>query len=797
MPMYYVISEKTAEQGRPPPGIAARSAPLFYHVAVGGQLPKGAGADVVDRAAADFKSSLQAAAACLAPEQTSAMSAAAGLAPGTAQPGLRVALLVASACMFHARLDAAARDGALSRLGGAGGLAAPRTVGGCAHSPRSTPVGDLADAWETWQNAGYRSVFGTARAVILAAGPAGVTDEFAVRCCDAALAASRSLPAYRHDLLGRVFHRMLGESRNSGAFYTSTAAAALLAGLAIPSGIRPDLSRYRVVDPACGTGTLLMAAAARLADLHGGGAETGRALIEDVISGYDADAAAVHMAAATLAMTSPGVSFGDMGVHRVRVGLTAGAATAGSLELFDQPDKGRYREDRLPAWPASHQVDTGEDVLTARKHDLVIMNPPFTRDSLRIDHLGPEAEKAVKAREREIFARTPVYRAHSGGMFLMLGDRLCADDDGTLALVYPTASCGAPSASGVWGHLLSVFHLETAVTSHDPERIAFSENTTINETLFVLRRLNDGNRNRPTRFVNLAVNPDNAPDATRLAELLADGGQSGPWMSTLWDRGRLLAGDWTPARFYSKFLAQAAWGWFAPGGAGFAPLSDMADIGPAGNRIRDAYAKSSAPDRLGRRALWNIDTAATRTLAAAPDCFIHPKPGKQALADSYWRQRGRLLLPMRFSVPTMRLGAAVSDQDAVGSGWVPARPKPGPADPRLWEKAMCVYLNSTVGLMAAWVRWNPKTLTYPYISLEEMRRIPAPAFDDAQAADLAAVFDDQKLETQLPLSEPDGPRRMLDEAVVSVLGRVDGEVLARCRRELAREPSVTRRRASD
>ena len=37
----------------------------------------------------------------------------------------------------------------------------------------------------------------------------------------------------RHDLLGRIFHRVLDTARYDGSYYTSTAAAVLLASLAL------------------------------------------------------------------------------------------------------------------------------------------------------------------------------------------------------------------------------------------------------------------------------------------------------------------------------------------------------------------------------------------------------------------------------------------------------------------------------------------------------------------------------------------------------------------------------------
>ena len=72
----------------------------------------------------------------------------------------------------------------------------------------------------------------------------------------------------RHDLAGRIFNRLISERKLLAAFYTSIPASTLLAGLALSPDRWPqvqwdsteEISELRVVDPACGTGTLLMAA---------------------------------------------------------------------------------------------------------------------------------------------------------------------------------------------------------------------------------------------------------------------------------------------------------------------------------------------------------------------------------------------------------------------------------------------------------------------------------------------------------------------------------------------------------
>ena len=72
----------------------------------------------------------------------------------------------------------------------------------------------------------------------------------------------------RHDLAGRIFNRLISERKLLAAFYTSIPASTLLAGLALSLdrwshvdwSNAAGISKLRVVDPACGTGTLLMAA---------------------------------------------------------------------------------------------------------------------------------------------------------------------------------------------------------------------------------------------------------------------------------------------------------------------------------------------------------------------------------------------------------------------------------------------------------------------------------------------------------------------------------------------------------
>ena len=768
----------------------------------------------IDETARKFRASLEAA----ADQLTAAMTVAAvrvsnipvpsaGGRKADDYPRLRLALLVASAALFHANLDRIQprrpkTDSRSEERPPYKGEWPPARLQDCIKEDNCAAA--LTAAWETFLALDYKPVFKLAVDVLNALSPGPKTHRFAQLCAGAGLRAAGSLAGRRHDLLGRVFHWILDTAANTGAFYTSDAAATLLAGLTIRPSDAARLDDLTVVDPACGTGTLLMAVAKRLGFLNpeARGEVGGRHLIENVLHGYDIEAAAIQMAAVALGLLNPKVTFERMEIHQPLYGTDDfGTGIAGSLEFY-----GERAAVSLYA-PVSQQVDTGqEQVLQAESHDLVIMNPPFTRDSLRHDHLGVQQEKAVKARETELFKGAPAGPRHSGGMFLLLADRLCDTEDGTVALVYPTASCGAPSARPVWERLLENFHLETVVTSHDPRRIYFSENTSISECLFVLRRLNKDNRNQPTIFVNLKSNPDKASDAVAVADEICSGAIKG----VSWRRDRIEKNDWTPVKFLSPYLIQATTDWFADGSLGCVALGDLAEVGPDGRSTQLTYKRGdiAEPDEHGRWGLWfnNQERPATtgappkQTMRVRPDCSLLRKPNTKKrnmadLADGYWEQRGRLLLPTRIRTGIARTFAVRLVEPVLGSSWVPARHR-GLSAPDSWEMAMCAYLNSTTGILAQIWASSPKVFGRPAMPLAGMRNIPVPDFDEAQVAALADHFQrvaDRPL-MRLRDQEDDLVRASLDETLCATLGW-DREEVEKARFALAAEPSVTGRPA--
>ena len=191
---------------------------------------------------------------------------------------------------------------------------------------QDTAINAYREAWRAILAVDYRPVFETGRAA-LAALPADPDTGQAVRhLAEVVARVSERVSGLRHDLLGRIFHRVLDTARYDGSFYTSTAAAVLLASLAIREQDADwsdpnSVAALPICDPACGTGTLL--------------------------------------------------------------GVFNGIPYLGSLDFLSG-------QARLAAWPsATQQVESQQGTAEPPPPmDLVIMNPPFTRDSLRHDQLS-------------------------------------------------------------------------------------------------------------------------------------------------------------------------------------------------------------------------------------------------------------------------------------------------------------------------------------------------------------------------------------------------------------------------
>ncbi len=700
-------------------------------------------------------------------------------------------LVVASAAMFHARLGPYLKD-------------LERKIELLPDDLREKPwpparledlsrdsdiIGSLRSAWRMILSVDYGPIFETAIAVL---DRTTRDPNFTVAIREVVYSAhyvASEVEGLRHDLLGRIFHAVLDKARYDGSFYTTTAAATLLAGIAIRD--RDDVSskvdNMKIVDPACGTGTLLMAAAERLKDVAPELKDS--TLVEYVLTGYDINLTATHMAATTLGFLSPTTQFQKLNIYLAAFGKTKNAHHSiriGSLEIFDEDQSLAFHE-----WPSSvSQIETGVSRQKVDRANLVIMNPPFTRNSLRHDQLGPKVERQVKDREKKIFAKAPVKVSFSssGPAFLVLAEHLCKKKDGTVALIQPLVAAIAPSGQSVREFLAKEFHIETVVTAHDPKRFWFSENTSISEMLVVMRR---GGIGQPTRIINLARNPETVQEALQLSESIKmQETDSIPGIVQMWPYERVKEGDWSGVQFYSPFLTELFLNIREGKIFDVKQLGLIAKIESSYRPARSAFKVTDRPDKYGRRALWHFKTDITNKMGATTDTLITAKVDEDK-AQIIWEKRRRFLLPIKVQPNLARVIAVRLSKPTLGSRWMTVEFVQNGNE---IEKAVCAYLNSTVGLVAMLGVRTPKKPCYPDFSLEGVCKTSIPCLDHQKLNDLSMVFDEYADEVLGKWSDADDSNRKgLDEAVSEIL-KIDSDMISTAREELSREPMCTNRR---
>ena len=659
-----------------------------------------------------------------------------------------------------------------------------------------------------------------------------------------------------HDLTGRVFQRLIADRKYLATFYTLPASAALLARLAVAKldGVdwsdADEIGKLRVGDFACGTGALLSAVYEQIAARHertgGDAAALHAVMMEEVLYGCDVMPSAIHITGSTLAGMQPSGRFENSRLYPLPYGRQRdGSVAIGSLELLQSSQVLTLINTSDPARrTGSMGEETAAQIvadISDEGFDLVIMNPPFTRNTT---HEGAysdvsvaafaafnasESDQRDMAKRMQMLKRDTCYHGNAGiaSAFAALGDRKLKPG-GVLALVLPLSAAAGVSWRSFRDMLgrgyANVSVLSIAATNRE---MSFSSDTGMAECLVIARKRRDGEPPASrVHFTSLARRPQGFAHAAALAGASVNGAdvhgiEDGPYGGTPLKVGEEPAGwmltsssghrgsAWSGVRLADYSIAQTAYAlsdsrlWL-PGSSAAIPfeittLSSLGQLGAyhldiIGAPPRGPFSKEVSSPTATYPALWNHDARKETRIVCDPDSQLLVRMGMEAKAAAVWELAGRAHLNLDFTFGSQALAVAFTERNSIGGRvW----PNVNFSDKR-FDFAFAVWSNSSLGLISYWWHASRQQSSKATMTIRSAESLPVLDFrnlNDRQLITAQAIFDEFRDKELQPayLTDADPNRALLDRRVACDLLGFGEDIYEGVRRLASKwcaEPSV-------
>ena len=663
-----------------------------------------------------------------------------------------------------------------------------------------------------------------------------------------------------HDLTGRIFQRLISDREFLATYYTLPASAALLARIAVSKLEGVDwadanaIGELRVADFACGTGALLSAVYEQFANRHeragGNAAALHKPMMEDILYGCDVMPAAIHITGATLSGIQPQEGFNLSRLYIMPYGRQPDREVKlGSLELLQREQLDLPVNTNNPALrTGSMGEETAAYTFTefpSDGFDIVIMNPPFTRN---VTHEGAyqgtfaaafaafgstDADQKAMSSRMASLKKDSCYHGSAGiaSAFAGLAHRKLKPG-GVLALVLPLAASSGTSWQKFRRMLMSKYtDLEAfSIAAHNGEDMAFSSDTGMAECLVIARKRGvDEKAMSAVKFTSLDQRPAGFIQADLIAKsvLNADDDlrqiEDGPYGGTPLEVGDEQVGElietpspqselgegWGAVRIKDFAITQTAYAltqsklWLPTSGTPLelktVSLGDIAQFGKyhlsiIGRPPQGCFTKAAFSATATYPALWNHNAKNETRIVCEPDSQLRARRGMENQAGEVWATASRTHLTLDFRFTSQPLAAALTDQKTIGGR---AWPNIIFDDERL-ESPFILWENSSLGLLLFWWHSNRQQDGRGVTTISAIESLPIldlRALSAEQLATAQEIFDEfRELELQPAyLADADANRALLDRRVVCDMLGFDDAVYEGVRMLAAKwcaEPSV-------
>jgi len=413
-------------------------------------------------------------------------------------------------------------------------------------APQNNYIPFLRSEWKKIMQVNYIPVFSLAHRILVSFPTSPTTDYILKELIETALKVMGSGVLLKQDLMGRIYHKLLLRAMGHyyATYYTSIPAAWILANLSVKTE-NPDLDwdygtvsgiqALRILDPACGSGTLLSAIYTTIKDRYLierkediNLSEMHRVLLEESLHGWDILDYATHLTLTTLALHNHRASFSNANIYTLPIGVGRRGREEeiylGSLDYLPSQQKFIGRGFVLISPIQKGMVEIKREAqfnMLQLESDIIIMNPPFSRSAkpnVKFGYTEEGVKKKLEKRLRDLGRAagfTGIGQAGLGAYFILLGNNLLKKG-GRLSVVVPRAILSGVSWRQIRNKLLEDYEIEYIVSNHDPgdgnegiEPWNFSENTNLGEVLIVARKTNKPHEERMSTIMNLWNKPKN------------------------------------------------------------------------------------------------------------------------------------------------------------------------------------------------------------------------------------------------------------------------------------------------
>ena len=669
-------------------------------------------------------------------------------------------------------------------------------------------IAKFTEAYKKWLKVDYKDILEWNQRILDALPTEARSQDAVKRLASTAREIQRQKGAHHHDVVGITFCNAIEAAKQEGAMYTTLPAATLLTHLLFhKSKINwrnlEEIKQLRIVDFACGSGTLLIAAANYILqhEKTRQPEKVAQALLEQMLYGFDINNRAVFQTATGLGMIAPAVAFDKTQLYSMVLGLSEGEKEGriGSLEMLRGMDDLIYNPPVI-----GKKQNSKERPVECKQFHFAIMNPPYTRMAIRHKQERFKKKKKddvdveKKLREREQYLRQinpAMSAAGNSTAFFALVDKYIDPKTGKAGIVLPSMIPSGETSKDFRIWLPKHFHILYIIVSYDPKRIFFSGNTNIGEMLLVLERKKKSTRG--TKVVKLFNNPDTEVDAVQCAKAIYRGEDLEEWGEVdEISAADMEKGDWSATQFLNKDLYRIA--------------KDIPNYWTSsfGNQINILHRtqiiigaqKCKNPRELhATPCLWYHDTDYCDKMEVKPDCHVKPKKTNPEVLK-FLENPSRLKIAWRIRFTTIKNFVCRTTVSSVSASWATIEVVNNipDVDKDIVEKAVCLILNSTPAKVGTILARTNKTISYVHLGNVKLNRIPMPLLYGMKPSAfqaLAKVYDEQckQPRKRLPEAHTCSVQLAIDKAVCKHTGFPE-DICKKARHLLAQEPMVTGQR---